>query len=142
MANTNTNNVAQASAEQNEKITMTCIICPMGCTLEVSRPKDSKDAAEMSVSGNACPRGEQYAHKELTNPTRTLTCTVAVNGGNAPLVPAKSIPEIPRDKQLPCMEVVRRISVKAPVHVGDVLCADILNTGANIIACGDVEVMA
>lgn len=142
MATTNTNNTAQTVAEGNEKITMTCIICPMGCTLEVNRPLDSKNAAEMSVSGNVCPRGEQYAHKELTNPTRTLTCTVAVNGGSAVLVPAKSVPDIPRDKQLPCMEVVRRLSVKAPVHVGDVLCFDILNTGANIVACGDVEVTA
>lgn len=105
----------------------------MGCSLEVTKTEDA-----LKVKGNACPRGEQYAVKELTNPTRTLTCTVAVTGGALPLVPAKSIPEIPRDKQLACMEIIRRISVAAPVHAGDILCADILNTGANVVACNEV----
>lgn len=125
--------------ETNEKNTMTCIICPMGCQLEVTKIQGADESASYSVTGNACPRGEQYAKKELTNPTRTLTCTVAVTGGTRRLVAAKSKIEVPRDLQLECMQVIRRLSVKAPVHTGDVLCEDILNTGADIIACDDVE---
>lgn len=115
---------------------MTCIICPMGCQLEVT--KLSTAAPAYSVTGNACKRGEAYAYKELTNPERTLTCTVQVSGGASRLVPAKSKTEVPRDMQLECMEVIKRLCVPAPVRAGDVLCEDILNTGADIIACDDV----
>jgi|SRR5574344_482806 CxxC motif-containing protein len=125
--------------EQNEKKTMTCIICPMGCQLEVTKVSAAGEPPKYAVTGNSCPRGEKYAQKELTDPTRTLTCTVAVHGGTMRLVPAKSKTEVPRDLQLSCMEVIKRISVKAPVHAGDVLCEDILGTGADIIACTDVS---
>jgi CxxC motif-containing protein len=125
--------------EINEKKPMTCIICPMGCQLEVTRISVLDESPVYSVTGNACIRGEQYAKKELTNPTRTFTCTVAVTGGIRRLVAAKSKIEVPRDLQLECMQIIRRLSVKAPVHAGDVLCEDILNTGADIIACDDVE---
>ncbi|MFA6856346.1 MAG: DUF1667 domain-containing protein [Treponema sp.] len=125
--------------EINERKTMTCIICPMGCQLEVTRIQETGEIPAYSVTGNTCPRGEAYAQKELTNPTRTLTCTVAVRGGIRCLVAAKSKIEVPRDLQLACMQVIRRISVKAPVKTGDVLYEDILNTGADIVACDDVE---
>lgn len=117
---------------------MTCIICPMGCQLEVTSIQEAGEPPSYSVTGNSCPRGEQYAQKELTNPTRTLTCTVAVTGGTRRLVAARSKNEVPRDLQLECMQVIRRLSVRAPVKTGDVLCADILSTGADIIACDDV----
>ncbi|MBQ9494853.1 MAG: DUF1667 domain-containing protein [Treponema sp.] len=124
--------------EPNEKTTMTCIICPMGCQLEVTKTSGNGETAAYAVAGNACKRGEEYACKELTNPERTLTCTVQVAGGVGPLVPAKSKTEVPRDMQLECMEVIKRLCVNAPVHAGDVLVEDILNTGADIIACDDM----
>lgn len=111
----------------------------MGCALEIKHTTINGKPT-ISVAGNICPRGAQYAEKELTNPTRTLTCTVAVVKGKARLVPAKSVPEVPRDKQLSCMEIIKRIKVDAPVHTGDILYRDILRTGANIIACDDVEI--
>src|SRR5574344_3079523 len=125
--------------KSGEKAAMTCIICPMGCQLEVTNTAEAGKRPVYAVTGNTCPRGEKYAQKELTDPTRTLTCTVAVHGGTMRLVPAKSKTEVPRDLQLSCMEVIKRISVKAPVHAGDVLCEDILGTGADIIACTDVS---
>ena len=139
-SNTTNKNLNDTNFLPNEKLTgnkisMTCIICPMGCQLEVT--KDSESGI-ICVTGNSCKRGDAYAKKELTNPTRTLTCTVQVTNGKAVLVPAKSQGEVPRDMQLSCMEVIKRISVSAPIHAGDILYEDILNTGANIIACDDV----
>ena len=124
--------------EIHEKKTMTCIICPMGCQLEVTKLSGAGEVPSYSVTGNACKRGKAYAYKELTNPERTLTCTVQVSGGASRLVPAKSKTEVPRDMQLECMEVIKRLCVPAPVRAGDVLCEDILNTGADIVACDDV----
>ena len=56
---------------------LTCIGCPMGCALTVEL-----DANEVvSVTGHTCKRGEDYAKKEVTNPTRIVTSTVRVEGG-------------------------------------------------------------
>lgn len=113
---------------------MTCIICPMGCQLTVSKD----DSGEITVKGNTCPRGDKYARKELTCPTRTLTCTVKVTGGARPVVAAKSNKEVPRDRQVECMSVVRRVAAAAPIKAGDVLVPDVLGTGADIIAVEDI----
>ncbi len=126
---------------------LTCIICPMGCPLEVNLPENysaetarSIDPALFAVSGNTCPRGDSYARKELTTPERTLTCTVAVSGGSRPLVSAKTAGEVPKELLMDCMQTVRRLTVKAPVKAGSVLYPDLLHTGINLVACEDVSV--
>lgn len=51
---------------------LTCINCPVGCSLKVEM-----DGSHVTrVSGNTCRRGEVYARKEVTNPTRIVTTTV------------------------------------------------------------------
>lgn len=119
-----------------EKTNLTCIICPIGCSLEVTLDDNGQP---VSVSGNRCPRGEQYAKKEILNPTRTLTSTVAVKNGSLKLVPGKTQAEIPKDMLLQAMEIIRRAECTAPVKRGDVLIYDILGTGVNFIACADVD---
>ncbi len=127
-----------ASTEDLEKIPLTCIICPIGCLMEVSIQNVGKSKSVVSVKDNTCPRGEDYAKKELINPTRTLTTTIAVAQGESPLVPVKTDGEVSREKLLSCMEIIRRQCVVAPVKRGDVLIRDILGSGVNIIACADV----
>ena len=123
-----------------EKIPLTCIICPMGCSMEVEVETDADGHKKvLSVKDNGCKRGEQYAAKELQNPTRTLTSTIKVNGGVLPVVPVKTAGEVPKNMLLQCMEVVRRASCRAPVKRGDILLYDLLGTGINVIACADVE---
>ena len=120
-----------------EKITQTCIICPMGCNMEVTLDRE-KGIVE-NVLDNGCPRGAKYAEKELLNPTRTLTTTIKVLQGNLAVVPVKSKDELPKDKLLQYMEVIRRTSVKAPIKVGDILIKDILGSGIDIVVCANVE---
>ncbi len=123
-----------------EKIPLTCIICPMGCSMEVEVETDADGHKKvLSVKDNGCKRGEQYAAKELQKPTRTLTSTIKVNGGVLPVVPVKTAGEVPKNMLLQCMEVVRRASCRAPVKRGDILLYDLLGTGINVIACADVE---
>ena len=122
-----------------EKIPLTCIICPMGCSMEVTVETDASGHKKVTaVKDNGCKRGEQYAAKELQNPTRTLTSTIKVNGGVLPVVPVKTAGEVPKNMLLQCMEVVRRAGCKAPVKRGDILLYDLLGTGINVIACADV----
>ena len=51
-----------------EKRNLTCIGCPMGCALLVEM--DGKEI--ISVTGNTCKKGAEYAVKEVTDPTRIV----------------------------------------------------------------------
>jgi hypothetical protein len=63
-----------------EKRELICIGCPMGCPLTVTM----EGGEVVEVKGNTCPKGDTYAHKEVTNPTRIVTSTVMVSGGKVP----------------------------------------------------------
>lgn len=133
-------NTSQTTGDKIEKLPLTCIICPMGCSMEVEVETNASGQKKvLSVKDNGCKRGEQYAAKELQNPTRTLTTTIKVEGGELPLVPVKTAGEVPKASLLQCMEVVRRASCKAPVKRGDVLIYDLLGTGVNVFACADIK---
>ena len=133
-------NTSQTTEVKIEKLPLTCIICPMGCSMEVEVETNASGQKKvLSVKDNGCKRGEQYAAKELQNPTRTLTTTIKVEGGQLPLVPVKTAGEVPKESLLQCMEVVRRASCKAPVKRGDVLIYDLLGTGVNVVACADIK---
>ena len=54
-----------------EKRNLTCIGCPMGCALLVEM--NGKEI--ISVTGNTCKKGAEYAVKEVTDPTRIVTTT-------------------------------------------------------------------
>lgn len=117
---------------------MTCIICPMGCTMEVTTEGEGANRRVLSVTDNGCKRGPEYVSKELLNPTRTLTTTITVENGTLKVVPVKTAGEVPKNMLMQCMEVIRRTTVKAPVKTGDTLLCDILGTGVNIIAGASV----
>lgn len=133
-------NTIQTTGGKIEKVPLTCIICPMGCSMEVEVETNASGQKKvLSVKDNGCKRGEQYTAKEVQNPTRTLTTTIKVEGGELPLVPVKTAGEVPKASLLQCMEVVRRASCKAPVKRGDVLIYDLLGTGVNVVACADIK---
>ena len=71
---------------------LTCIGCPLGCTITVTMDGSTVTA----VTGNTCPRGDAYARKEVTNPTRIVTSTVRVNGGIYPMANVKTASDIPK----------------------------------------------
>ena len=98
-----------------------------------------EDGAVTNVTGNFCPRGAQYAKEELTAPTRMLTSTVRIEGGRLPLLPVVSAQKLPKKRVVECAEALRAVCVKAPVHTGDVIAANILGLGVDIVASRDME---
>lgn len=108
-----------------------CIGCPLGCPLSVTI-----DGDDIKVTGNTCPRGETYAQKEITNPTRIVTSSVKVDGGVIARVSVKTANDIPKDKIFDCMEQIRKARVEAPVRVGDVIIKDC--AGADIVATKNI----
>ena len=112
-----------------------CIGCPMGCPIVV----EMEDGKVLSVAGNTCPRGESYARKEVTNPTRIVTTTVRVDGGKVPMINVKTEQDIPKDKIFECIAALRGVTMKAPIHIGDIILENVAGTGVNIVAAGNVE---
>ena len=113
-----------------EKRELICIGCPMGCPLTV----ELEEGQVMSVTGHTCKRGDVYARKEVTNPTRIVTSTVKVEGGNADMVSVKTKEDIPKGKIFDCVRALKDVTVKAPVHIGAVVLADVAGTGVDMVA--------
>ncbi|MGN1171774.1 MAG: DUF1667 domain-containing protein [Lachnospiraceae bacterium] len=114
---------------------LTCIGCPLGCALTVEM-----DGGEVvKISGNTCPRGAAYAEKEVTNPTRIVTSTVKVEGGEKAFVSVKTKEDIPKSKIFDCMKDINKVTAKAPIHIGDVVLADVAGTKVAVVATKNVE---
>ena len=113
-----------------EQKILTCIGCPLGCPLTVT----IENGVVTEVKGNTCPKGDAYARKEVTNPTRIVTSTVVVEGGVAPMVSCKTAADIPKGKIFECMEAINKARVQAPVKIGDVVIENICGLGVDIVA--------
>lgn len=111
-----------------------CIGCPLGCPVTVTI-----DGADINVTGNTCPRGADYARKEVSNPTRIVTSSIRVNDGVIARVSVKTKNDIPKSKIFEVMEEIRNTRVDAPVAMGQVLIADCAGTGVEIVATKGVD---
>lgn len=114
---------------------LTCIGCPLGCSLTVTL----ENGEVTNVTGNTCPRGDAYARKEVTHPTRIVTSSVKVEGGVLPVVSCKTKEDIPKNKIFDCTEALKTVVVEAPVKIGDVLCSDVAGTGVDIVATKNID---
>lgn len=117
-----------------EKRDLVCVSCPIGCAITVELDDNGQ---VLSVTGNTCKRGDSYARQECTHPERMLTSTVKVEGGRLPVVPVKSAKPIPKELLFDCMIEINKVTVQAPVKIGDVVLENILGTGVNIVATNE-----
>ena len=124
-----------------ETLQFNCTTCPSECLLavEVERDTDGNVAEVRSVAGNSCPRGDKFAHQELTCPMRVLTTTVAVSGGDETLLPVRTAEAIPLALHAQAMAIIRGLVVEAPIHMGDVILPNLLNTNIDLIASMDID---
>lgn len=105
---------------------MTCIICPMGCSITVKM--EGQDIAE--ISGNTCKRGAAYAEAEIRHPERTVTSTMRCDDGE--VLAVKTDRPIPKSKIMECMSLINGHTAALPVSIGDVLIQDVF--GSNVVA--------
>lgn len=118
-----------------------CTTCPSECllTVEVERDANGSVAAVRSVTGNNCPRGDKFAHQELTCPMRVLTTTVAVSGGDEALLPVRTAEVIPLELHAQAMSLIRGLVVNAPIRMGDIVLENLLDTNINLIASMNID---
>ena len=112
---------------------MICINCPRGCELDVEKTADGT----VSVTGNACPRGEEYGRSELVNPTRMVTGLVRVAGMRKPL-PVKTKTAIPKGRIDAALFALHQTTVQLPVKIGDVVIPNVAETGVDVVATANM----
>ena len=118
-----------------EQRVITCIGCPLGCLVTV----EMENGEIASVTGNTCVRGDSYARKEVTAPTRIVTSTVKVIGGNAPTVSVKTKADIPKDKIFDIVRELKEVEINAPIAMGDIVLKNVADTGIDVVATKAVE---
>ncbi|HPV03407.1 MAG TPA: DUF1667 domain-containing protein [Myxococcota bacterium] len=109
----------------------TCIGCPIGCPLQLTH--EGRDILE--IEGHQCNRGAKYAQQEFRDPRRFLSTTVAIEGARWKRLPVKVTAPVPKDRVVEAAVEIHRLSVSAPVALGQVLIRDLLGEkGVDVVA--------
>jgi CxxC motif-containing protein len=116
-----------------ELLHRTCIICPRGCRLEITI-----EDGHVVVEGNQCPKGEDYGTEEAIEPRRILTTTVQTTSDRRPRLPVRSFGEVLLANIPVLMREIDSIVVAPPVSCGDLVAANLLGTGVDLIATDDL----
>jgi len=117
---------------------LTCIECPKGCLLSIQAENNKL----ISVTGNECPKGEDYALSEIENPFRILTSTVLCKDMDLKMLPVRTDKPIPKQDILRAMDEIRKITVDRPVSMGAVIVENFLDLELNLIATRELREVA
>ena len=113
---------------------LTCIRCPIGCPITV----EMENGEVKSITGNSCPRGEEYAAAEVTHPVRIVTSLVRIKGASRPVVSVKTEGDVPKEKMEDVVRALKSIELEGPVKIGDVVSEDIAGTGVRVVVTSNV----
>ena len=109
----------------------TCINCPAGCNLKVTIDGDN-----ITVSGNNCDKGKLYAIDEVTNPKRIVTSIIKTDRNN--YVSCKTDRPVSKDKVLEVTSEMKKIIVKEPIKIKDILIKNVCGLDSNIVATKNI----
>ncbi len=115
------------------EVEIICILCARGCPARVR-----EEGGEVRVRGELCRNGRAYVRQEFRDPRRVLTTTVRLEGAQGGRLPVRTRGPIPKGRLMECMRAIGGLRVRPPVRVGDVLVADLLGTGQDLIASGEL----
>ena len=114
---------------------LTCIVCPIGCSLDV-------DTDNLSVTGNRCPRGAVYAREEIRAPKRVVTATCRIEGeakGAVRRIPVKTVSPCPREMIPALLQEIYKANITLPVKAGDIIITGWKDTGIDVAATRTVN---
>lgn len=110
---------------------ITCIICPRGCAMTAK-----VENGAVAVTGHTCPKGEEYAVNECTNPVRTVTACVRIANRENTMVSVKTETPVPKGNMMDVITMLHQVRLEAPVKIGDVVIADAF--GSRVIVTKDI----
>ena len=115
-----------------ENTNFVCIACPMGCPLVLTT--DGDEIKE--VTGQQCNRGAKYAKQEYTDPKRSFSTIVPIEGALYNRLPVKLTAPVPKDRIFEACKEIHKLRVTAPVKVGEVFIEGLIGLeGVNVVAC-------
>lgn len=92
----------------------------------------------IEVTGNRCPKGQEFAMKELTDPERVLTTTVkGKNSRN--LISVKSNFSVKKAELPALVHQLSGLTFDTPVKIGQTLIVGLGKNKVSIIATSDSE---
>ncbi len=118
-----------------EKEHFTCVVCPIGCEIDV----ELKDTDVVSIEGSKCAKGKEFVLQELEEPMRILTTTIRIKGAEWAMLPVRSDRPIPKRLLFRVMEELANIELQAPVKMSELIISDVAGTGADIVATRTME---
>ena len=118
-----------------EKKHFTCVICPLGCEIDV----ELQGGNVVSMEGNKCQKGKEFVSQELEEPMRILTTTVPIKGAKWAMLPVRTDKAIPKRLLFKVIEQLADIELQAPVKMYDVILKNTAGTGANIVATRNMK---
>ncbi|MDD3520408.1 MAG: DUF1667 domain-containing protein [Actinomycetota bacterium] len=118
---------------ENKKLT--CISCPEGCILDAV----IDDCRISSISGNKCKKGLVFAETEIFNPTRILTTTIRIDSEDYSRLPVRSSVAVPKNDIFTIISELKKIKVKAPIKMGDIVLKKSSSAKTAIIASMSIE---
>ena len=113
-----------------EKRHFTCVICPIGCEIDV----ELQDSDVASMIGDKCVKGKEFVLQELEEPMRILTTTILIKGAKWAMLPVRTDKPIPKRLLFNVIKELANIELQAPVKISDVIIRDTAGTGANVVA--------
>ncbi len=113
---------------------LTCVLCPVGCELEVGRTERGLD-----IKGSVCEKGIDFATEEILYPKRNLATSVPVRGSASRMVSVRLTDRVAREKVFPVLAEIGKLRPELPVERGQVLLENVLGTGVDVIATRTVK---
>ena len=118
-----------------EKKHFTCVICPLGCEIDV----ELQNGKVVSMEGNKCQKGEEFVSQELEEAMRILTTTVSIKGAKWAMLPVRTDKPIPKRLLSKVIEQLADIELHAPVKMYHVIVKDVAGTDASVIATRNMK---
>jgi len=118
-----------------EKKHFTCVICPLGCEIDV----ELQGGNVVSMEGNKCQKGKEFVLQELEEPMRILTTTVPIKGAKWAMLLVRTDKAIPKRLLFKVIEQLADIELQAPIKMYDVILKNTAGTGANIVATRNMK---
>ena len=112
----------------------TCIICPNGCEIEA----EIEGVQVIAITGAGCQQGKAYVEQELTDPQRNIATSVLLENGVLPLVSVRLTNPVPKARIFDVIQVIKQVTLVAPVKIGQVVIANVLGLGSDVITTKNV----
>lgn len=107
-----------------------CIVCPNSCHITVR----NRGQEIIETKGAQCVKGKEFVENEIRNPLRIFTGSILCINGDYQLVSVKSSQLIPKKEMKKIANQIRKITVNAPIEIGQVIIPNVSGLNVDIIA--------